>query len=155
MGWTPLPSYGLNTHFPEGSKLHKIFNQNTFKISYICSTNLKSIIQAHNKNLLSEPSSTDKLCNCKNTTQCPFNSQCLQKGIYNATILQRNITKVILKTRYNQHKSSLKPNETTQTTLSAYIMKNNLNHTNISYSIIYKTTCKAPPTNQKCALYTT
>ena len=111
----------INTHFPEGSKFHKIFNKNTFKISYICSTNLKTIIKAHNKKLLSEPSSTDKHYNCKNNTQRPLNGQCLQKGIYNATISHQNLTKVVLKTRYNQYKSTLKPNETTQTTLSAYI----------------------------------
>ena len=74
----------INTHFPESYKLHKIFNKNTLKVTYSCSTNLKLIIQEPNKKVHSEPSSTDKLCNCTSATQCPFNSQCLQKGIYKA-----------------------------------------------------------------------
>ena len=83
----------INMHFPEGSKLHKIFNKNTVKITYSCSTNLKSIIQAHNKKVLSKQSLTAKLYNCRKTPQCPFNGQCLQKGIHKATISHQNVTK--------------------------------------------------------------
>ena len=49
------------------------------------------------------------------------------KGVYKATILHQNInveyigsTVVSFKTRYNQNKSSLKPNKSTRTTLLAY-----------------------------------
>ena len=80
-------------HFPEGSKLHKIFNKNTVKITYSSSTNLKSIIKAHNKIVLSVPSPSDKHCNCRNAAQCPLNGQCLQKRLYKATVLHQNITK--------------------------------------------------------------
>ena len=77
----------------KGSKLHKIFNKNISKITYSCSTSLKLIMKAHNKKVLSVPSPTDKPCNCTNATQCLFNGQCLQKGIYKATNLHQNITK--------------------------------------------------------------
>ena len=63
-------------------------------------------------------------------------------------------TGVSFKTRCNQHKSSFKSNKFTQTTLSAYI-KEKKNQTNINYSFMFKTTCKNPPTNQKCVLYAT
>ena len=34
----------VNTHFPAGHKLHKIFNRNTVKVSYSCMNNVRSII---------------------------------------------------------------------------------------------------------------
>ena len=38
----------VDTHFPKGNKLHKIFNRNTVKVSYRCMSNVKSIITSHN-----------------------------------------------------------------------------------------------------------
>ena len=38
----------LKKHFPEANPLSKIFND-TIKISYSCTTNIKSIIWSHNK----------------------------------------------------------------------------------------------------------
>ena len=52
------------------------------------------------------------------------------------------LTGVSFKTRYNQHKPSLKPNKSTQTTLSTYIKKSKLT--------IYKTTCKPPYKPKAC-----
>ena len=38
----------VDTHFPVGHKLHKIFNRNTVKVSYSCTSNVRSIITSHN-----------------------------------------------------------------------------------------------------------
>ena len=40
----------IKKHFPPGSKLSKIFNKNTLKLSYSCMPNTKSIISKHNEN---------------------------------------------------------------------------------------------------------
>ena len=42
----------IDKHFPLHHKLHKLFNQNNVKISYSCPTNIKSMINAHNRNML-------------------------------------------------------------------------------------------------------
>ena len=39
----------LDIYFPKSNKLHKIFNKNTVKVSYICKENLSSIIKTYNK----------------------------------------------------------------------------------------------------------
>ena len=69
----------INTYFPQNSKLHKIFNKSTTKITYSCYTKLKSNIQAHNKKVLSKSSSTAKLCNCTNVIQRPLNGRAYKK----------------------------------------------------------------------------
>ena len=42
----------VDTHFPTGNKLHKIFNRNTVKVSYSCMSNVKSIITSHNTRII-------------------------------------------------------------------------------------------------------
>ena len=42
----------LDKHFPKNNPLHKILNRNTVKVSYSCTKNIKSIMQAHNTKLL-------------------------------------------------------------------------------------------------------
>ena len=39
----------LRHHFPPSNKLHKIFDNNTVKVSYFCTQNVASIIKSHNK----------------------------------------------------------------------------------------------------------
>ena len=39
----------VDKHFPKKSKLNRIFNRNTLKLSYSCMPNVASIIKAHNK----------------------------------------------------------------------------------------------------------
>ena len=56
----------ISKHFPEGNKLHKIFNKNTLKVSYSCMRNIQQIIKSHNtdvtKRANQEPK--QKTCNC-------------------------------------------------------------------------------------------
>ena len=41
----------IEKHFPRSSKLHKIFNKNTVKVSYSCTQNMSQIIKGHNKKI--------------------------------------------------------------------------------------------------------
>ena len=50
----------LHHHFPPFNKLHKIFNNNTVKVSYYCIQNVASIIKSHNKKLSN--TSIETLC---------------------------------------------------------------------------------------------
>ena len=65
----------LKSCFPPDNKLHKIINKNTIKLSYSCMTNVKNIIDSHNKNILNqkpENNNTDKKCNCRHN-ECGSN----------------------------------------------------------------------------------
>jgi hypothetical protein len=42
----------IDKHFPHSTRLHKIFNRNTVKVSYSCMTNIKNTISNHNRHLL-------------------------------------------------------------------------------------------------------
>ena len=42
----------VDTHFPAGQKLHKIFMRNTVKVSYSCMNNVRSIITNHNTRII-------------------------------------------------------------------------------------------------------
>ena len=59
----------INKHFPNGSCLHKIFNQTIIKLSYSCMPNMSSIIKRHNNEIL-KPTTMDTTtrqdnCNCR------------------------------------------------------------------------------------------
>ena len=54
--------------------------------------NIKSIINSHNHKIL-RSNDTNKSCNCRDKISCPFNGECLYKGVYKATILNGNETK--------------------------------------------------------------
>ena len=107
----------IKKHFPPGSKLSKIFNKNTLKLSYSCMPNIKSIISKHNKALLSKQETpiAEKSCNCRNKEKCPMNGKCLQKAVvYKATVSIDNkkkqyigLTENTFKTRYGNHRASL------------------------------------------------
>ena len=47
-------NFSINTSHPT-SRLHKIFNRNTVKVSYSCMPNVKSVISRHNNHILSKP----------------------------------------------------------------------------------------------------
>ena len=113
--------------------LHAIFNRNTLKLSYSCMPNVKSIISAHNKNLI-KPNTEDpsqNLCNCRKKAECPLDNQCLAKGIvYQATITSGNnesvqtyvgLTDTTFKARLANHKQSfIKEKQRNQTELSKH-----------------------------------
>ena len=42
----------IEKHFTRSSKLHKIFNKNTVRVSYSCTQNMSQIIKGHNKKIV-------------------------------------------------------------------------------------------------------
>ena len=79
--------------FPKGSKLHKLFNRNTVKVSYSCMPNVKSIIDSHNKKITLNSSmpEVEQGCNCRVKDDFPLKGSCRQKSIiYKATIKEES-----------------------------------------------------------------
>ena len=107
----------INKHFPKKSKLNKIFNRNTVKISYSCMPNIASIIKAHNKQVSTSGTGTDPItCNCRRKYLCPLQGNCQATNIiYNAEVKENNnsqlyigLTEPPFKLRYNNHTLSFK-----------------------------------------------
>ena len=104
----------VKVYFLKNNTLNKIFNKNTIKLSYSCLPNMKSFINAQNKQILNESNNEPKLCNCKKNTIFPFNKKCLLKGVFTK---QQNFetkeyigsTGVSFKTIFNQHMHILTP----------------------------------------------
>lgn len=146
----------VDKHFPKDSKLSKIFNRNTVKISYSCMNNTKQIIDNHNKRVLNSSKSTDnsadstaqiKSCNCRQKSSCPLNGNCLQSSvIYQATVTRKDnnttqsyigLTEKSFKTRYANHTSSFRhAKHRNSTELSKHIWS--LKDSNIEHSISWR-----------------
>lgn len=96
----------LRKHFPKKNKYHKMFNWNTLKLGYCCTTNLRNII----KQVLSKTNNNCK-CKCRSKPNCPLNHECLtQFLVYKATSTTSNnsfnyygTSEGEFKTRYNNH----------------------------------------------------
>ena len=106
----------LDRCFKPRNKLYKIINRHLVKISYSCMPNMKSIIDSHNKKLLSNSGTPpDKLCNCQRKTECPLRGECLQEAvIYQATVTTPTEVKTYIgsteksfKKRFYSHKSDM------------------------------------------------
>ena len=106
----------IDENFPPGSKLHKIFNRNSLKISYSCMDNIQSVINKHNKMILNQQQDRAiARCNCRNDKDCPLPKQCtITNVVYEAKLETSNkiqtyigLTSNTFKTRYSQHKLSL------------------------------------------------
>ena len=60
-------------HFPFYHNLYKIFNRNSFKVSYICLPNMKDIISSHNDHILQKIANIrKKICTFIDKTKCPL-----------------------------------------------------------------------------------
>ena len=59
----------LGLHFPKQHPFHRLFNDNTVKLSYSCMPNMDSIVKAHNTKILKKKDEADakeeKACNCR------------------------------------------------------------------------------------------
>ena len=142
----------LAKYFPKNNRYHKIFNKNTVKLSYSCTSNMKSKISAHNKKLLSnEPnqSETPRTCNCQVPKNCPLNGTCLSSAIvYRGTVTCDDITKTYIggtettfKERHGNHKKSFNlAHYSHETKISEYVwaMKRNGYDPNVTWSIVKK-----------------
>ena len=107
----------LVKHFPASGKMHKMFNENTDKVSYSCMKNMDSIISGHNHNILN-PKQKLFGCNCRKKDSCPLNGKCLTpKVIYGPDVTNEAnneqtfyfaLAETTFKGRYNNHKRDVK-----------------------------------------------
>ena len=64
----------VRKHFPKKNKYHKIFNLNTLKLSYCCTTSVGNIIKQHNSKVLSKTNDkNNRKFNCRSKPNCPLN----------------------------------------------------------------------------------
>ena len=108
----------LQKHFPQHHKFRKLFNKNNVKVSYSCMPNMKSIINAHNKNTIGKTSDTNpRPCNCIYPNDCSLNRNCLVKeSLHEGKITSdlpnykdkfyKGISEHPFKLRYGNHKKS-------------------------------------------------
>ena len=155
----------VETCFPEGHPLRKIFNRNTLKISYSCTPNIKSIIDNHNNAKLKNDTIQVNSCNCREKTKCPLNGACKQsKIVYQAKVQAEDatieyyigLTDTDFKARLANHKQSFNKNNLKNSTeLSKYVWS--LKDRNINYNITWKVLGKTSSYNNrsnKCNLCT-
>ena len=122
--------------------------------------NMKSIISQQNSRLLRadvEPAEqSDRTCNCRQVTECPFNGACLTSGIiYSATVTVGNsehvyhgLTKGTAKDRYGGHMTSLRHEKyENETELSKFVWS--LQRKGLAFSIKWRITQKAQ--SYKCS----
>ena len=127
----------VDKHFPVGSKLHKVFNRSTVKVSYSCMPNMANIIKRHNARIRGEQQGGDnqpRYCNCRIPEQCPLSGRCLTNNIvYKATVdtngdrapkVYIGSTETPFKQRYANHLTSFRHEKhESRTELSKYIWK--------------------------------
>ena len=105
----------VSKHFKKQSKLSKIFNRNTLKVSYSCIPNIARIISSHNKTVLASTPHNCK-CTCRVKSNCPMNGKCQEKSIvYKAVVTSEQekkeyigLTEHPFKQRYSSHQTSFR-----------------------------------------------
>ena len=143
----------VDKHFPKKSKLSRIFNRNTLKVSYSCMPNVSSIIKTHNKQTLKvDETPNSKTCNCRSKELCPLQGNCLATNIvYNAEVTSQNqrrtyigLTEPAFKLRYSNHLQSFRHERYKNSTeLSKFIW--GLKQRNIPYTIKWSIASRARP----------
>ena len=148
--------------FPRGNHLRKIFNRNTIKISYSCTSSMKKVIDNHNKQKLAAfnqptPEIKDtRSCNCRKKDTCPLDGNCLEPAvIYQAKVTRKDtgecetyvgLTENEFKTRYRNHTASFRNQSSRNSTeLSKHVW--HLKDNNIDYDIAWRILARAKPYN--------
>ena len=62
----------MRKNFPKNHRSRKIFNVNTFKLSYSSMANLKSLIKQNSAKVLIDGKRTTRLCNCRYKDSWPL-----------------------------------------------------------------------------------
>jgi hypothetical protein len=82
----------IDKHFPRGHKFRKLFNRNNLKVSYSCMRNMKTIVNGHNKKILTaESTETKRTCNCPRNRECPLGGNCLSENTLYAGTITSNL----------------------------------------------------------------
>jgi len=157
----------IDRHFPKGSRLHKVFNRGTVKVSYSCMPNVASIINEHNTRVRDSDQARNvpqRQCNCRRPSECPLNGECLtSEVVYQATVETDDgeaprtyigASGTALKQRLANHQTSFK-HETKEnsTELSKHVWR--LKRAGKRYSIRWKVLKKARAysnTSRRCNL---
>ncbi|XP_065190597.1 uncharacterized protein LOC135821526 [Sycon ciliatum] len=136
----------IQKHFPKGSKMHKLFNRNTVKISYSCMPNMARLIKAHNKRVL-HPPTPDKDCNCRIKNSCPLEGKCQADNvIYQAMVsddtrnakVYTGMSAPPFKARYSYHLTTLRHDRyenSTELSKHVWSMKRDNRHYVIDWKI--------------------
>ena len=157
----------IDKHFPIRHKFRKLFNRNNLKVSYSCMSNMKTIVNSHNKKILTEESRAEtRTCNCPRNRECPLNGNCLSVNtIYNGKISsdlpnygEKNyagMSEPIWKLRLGNHTYSFNHREAAKCEIAKEVwrIKDQGGDYNIEWSIIGH----APaynPVSKKCNLCT-
>ena len=149
----------IRKHFPQTSRLHKIFNKNTVKVGYSCTKNMATLIKGHNTALL-KPKEKDLECNCR--AECPLDGKCRAKNVvYEATVRTADCTKKYVgltasefKTRHASHKTSMQHERYANSTeLSKYIwqLSNQQTEHSLSWTILERA-CPYSNAGKRCNL---
>ena len=105
----------IDKHFPRSSKLLKIFNCNTVKVSYNCIPNFQQIIKRHNKKLTSREEQNTADFNRRRKQECPMQGR-IESSLYKCVAISNNIPPKTYvgtsegdwKTRYFNHTKSFR-----------------------------------------------
>ena len=156
----------IDTSFPPGNPLRKLFNRSTVKVSYKCMPNMSSMVSSHNTKLLQKEQQQQQAqgCNCQGgTDNCPLTPAECQKDnvIYVSSITSidgaehyTGLTGNTFKKRWYKHKDDFRnPNSKHSTRLSTHIWK--LKEEGKQYQIEWEILDRAPthnPVSRKCRL---
>ena len=141
----------LDQCFPKESKMSKIFNHNTVKLSFSCMPNIGRIISSHNKALKDTPPQVPP-CNCT-LEECPVGGECQRENIiYQCKVTEElskesesyiGLTSRTFKDRVTKHKKSFRDRQYHKSSLSKHIW--NLKDQNKEFKIAWKILDKAQP----------
>ena len=80
----------IQKHFSNNHKYHEMFNKNNLNISYNCRVNIKSIINIHNKDVVTEKKTREINFNSINKPDFPLSNQCQITKIINKPKITSN-----------------------------------------------------------------
>ena len=153
----------LDRCFPQGTRLHRLFNRNTVKLSYSCMPNVKNAVLTNNKKVINASSNSNAGtsaraddCNCRIKSSCPLDGKCQQSGVvYQAKVtrLDNNssetyvgLTENSFKIRYRNHTASFRNKVARNSTeLSKHVWS--LKERGLSFNISWRILSHARPYN--------
>ena len=157
----------LDTAFPVGNPLRKLFTRQSVKVSYKCMPNMAQAVSRHNAKVLKDdlPPPPPPGCNCRyGTGTCPVQGRCLTDCVvYRATVKETvsgkeetytGMTGNTFKDRWNGHKSDTRnQSDKAKTKLSAHVWE--LKDSGTEHEIMWDFIDRAPsfnPITKKCRL---
>ena len=145
----------LDSCFPKGHALSKLFNHTTVKLSFSTVKNMRAVVKAHNKKILTTNDQKKEPCNCQKSRICPMgriDGGCQASEIvYEADVIETNAPKMTyygqtmrpFKERWREHRHAMENvGSPHATALSRYIWK--LKNAGRSFEVKFSIKCRAP-----------